>query len=181
MGRKIIFIGGVHGVGKTTLCTKICDSLNINHYSASDLIKKVSKLEFPSDKRINGIKKNQDSLITAVDMHIDPDIVCLLDGHFCLLNEYGKVTEVPITTFTDLSPLAIVVLTDKPGSIISRIKTRDDNEMNAEDISAFQERELEHSKRVSKLLDIPWLSANPIEDMSQINTFISDIVEVAKR
>ena len=114
MIRKIIFIGGIHGVGKSTVCTKISDSLKIKSYSASSLIKSVSGLTFPSDKKIKGINKNQDLLITAVDKYIDPNIYCLLDGHFCLLDQNGEITDIPIATFTNLSPSAILVLMSFP-------------------------------------------------------------------
>lgn len=37
---NIIFIAGIHGVGKSTLCKKLSSRYNIEHYSASELIKK---------------------------------------------------------------------------------------------------------------------------------------------
>lgn len=178
MTRKIIFIGGIHGVGKSTLCAKISDSLKIKSYSASSLIKSVSDLNFPSDKKITGINKNQDLLITAIDKYIDPNSCCLLDGHFCLLNQHGEVTDIPKTTFTNLSPAAILVLTNDPKNIYSQIKNRDGNEMEMEieNIFSFQEKELEQSKLVSQMLNIPWLSENPAKETSHIQSFISDIV-----
>ena len=112
MKRKIIFIGGVHGVGKTSMCTKVCDVLGIEHYSASNLIKKVKRVTFPTNKHIAGIEENQDSLITAVERYISGQTVCLLDGHFCLLDERGNVVPVPISTFSSLSPIAIEVIDD---------------------------------------------------------------------
>jgi len=177
MKRKIIFIGGVHGVGKTTLCTKLCDSMNMKHYSASDLIKKISNIKFSEDKKVKGIEKNQDTLITAVNNYIDPESFCFLDGHFCLLNEHGKVIEIPIPTFTELKPAAIVVLKGNPESIFLRMKNRDGNEMDVEDISIFQEKELEYSQRISKLLEIPWFTEDPIDGTDRIKSFIKDIVE----
>lgn len=40
MKRQIIFVGGIHGVGKTTLCKKIESRYNMEHFSASNLIAK---------------------------------------------------------------------------------------------------------------------------------------------
>ena len=37
--KNIIFIGGIHGVGKGTLCEKVCNDLNIRHLSASEVLK----------------------------------------------------------------------------------------------------------------------------------------------
>ena len=38
MGKKILFVAGVYGVGKTTLCEVISQSFNIPSFSASELI-----------------------------------------------------------------------------------------------------------------------------------------------
>ena len=37
--KNIIFIGGIHGVGKGTLCEKVCNDLNLQHLSASEVLK----------------------------------------------------------------------------------------------------------------------------------------------
>jgi len=39
MNKEIIFIGGIHGVGKGTLCKRIASDLNIIHLSASEVLK----------------------------------------------------------------------------------------------------------------------------------------------
>jgi adenylate kinase len=36
---NIIFIGGIHGVGKETLCRKICKQLGLQHLSSSEVLK----------------------------------------------------------------------------------------------------------------------------------------------
>ncbi len=41
--KDIVFVGGIHGVGKSTLCSKFNNLLGISHYSASDLIKKKNR------------------------------------------------------------------------------------------------------------------------------------------
>ena len=87
MKHKIIFLGGVHGVGKTSLCNKMCEELSIEGYSASNLIKRVKNVKFPTNKHSEEINGNQDTLIVAVNKYIRCKTACLLDGHFCLLNE----------------------------------------------------------------------------------------------
>lgn len=176
MKHRIIFVGGVHGVGKTSLCNKVCEELNIGHYSASDLIKKVKNVEFPINKRIKGIEENQDSLIVAVDKCIECETVCLLDGHFCLLDSDGKVIDIPMSTFLSLSPIAIIVLNDEPNNIYSRIKDRDGEKTGIDDLAIFQENEIKYSKSVSEALEVPYLLANPFADSEIIKNFISTLI-----
>jgi len=36
---NIVFVGGIHGVGKSTICQHICRELNMEYLSASELSK----------------------------------------------------------------------------------------------------------------------------------------------
>lgn len=175
MKRKIIFVGGVHGVGKTSLCNKVCEVLGIERYSASDLIKKVKNVTFPTNKRIEGIEENQDSLIVAVDSYMDCKTVCLLDGHFCLLDEHGNVVPVPLSTFSSLSPIAIIVLNDEPSNIYARIQSRDGDASGVDGIAAFQDSEIEYSKLVSESLRVPYLLASPFTEGEVIIDFVRNL------
>jgi adenylate kinase len=175
MKRKIIFVGGVHGVGKTSLCKKVCEVLGIEHYSASDLIKKVKNVTFPTNKHVEGIEVNQDSLIVAVDRYMDCKTVCLLDGHFCLLDEQGNVVPVPLSTFSSLSPIAIIVLNDEPSNIYARTQSRDGEASRIDGIATFQDSEIKYSKLVSESLRVPYLLANPFTEREVIINFVKNI------
>lgn len=175
MKHKIIFVGGVHGVGKTFLCKKVCEDLGIDHFSASDLIKKVRNIKFPTNKLIEGIGNNQDSLIVAVGKYVNDDKVCILDGHFCLLDSQGIIVNVPMATFTSLSPMAIIVLNDEPSNIYTRIHARDGNESGIDSIANFQESEIKYSKAISEELGIPYLLANPFSEGELVHGFIRSI------
>ncbi len=176
MGHKIIFIGGVHGVGKTFLCDTVCEELDIDYYSASDLIKKAKNVKFPRNKHIKGIGENQNALIVAIDEYINSETVCLLDGHFCLLDSQGKVIEVPMSTFSSLPLIAIIVLADEPSSIYARIKARDREEAGVDGITKFQDNEIKYSKLVSETLGTPYLLANPITEVEVIKDFIKNAI-----
>jgi adenylate kinase len=39
MFKNIFFIGGIHGVGKSTICQQVCREMNIEYLSASELLK----------------------------------------------------------------------------------------------------------------------------------------------
>lgn len=46
VSKKIIFIAGSYGVGKTTICNQLSKSLKIKAYSASDLISKQNNEQY---------------------------------------------------------------------------------------------------------------------------------------
>ena len=174
MHHKIIFIGGVHGIGKTTLCRSICSKFNITHHSASELIKRYSHIEFALNARVENIDENQEALINAINEYLDPQKKYIMDGHFCLLNQDGKVTKIPEPTFTAISPLAIILLHDDPSNIHSRLKDRDRKIYDLDLLVSFQEQELNYSQSVASKLNISYLKANPFRDRERIDKFIAD-------
>lgn len=85
MKDNIIFIAGVHGVGKTTICNKIKKEVNLNTYSSSDLIKRYNSSILSEEKQVNDVNDNQDILLKAISKFVDNNEVILLDGHFTLI------------------------------------------------------------------------------------------------
>jgi len=62
----MIFISGVHGVGKSYFCNKVKEELGINTFSASKLISEHKHAEFSRDKLIPDIDHNQQYLLMAI-------------------------------------------------------------------------------------------------------------------
>lgn len=171
MQRRILFVGGVHGVGKSTWCNSMCVRTNSVHYSASELISRIGKVSHSTNKRVVDVGKNQDVLVTAVNEYLVGNHSYLLDGHFCLLSQGGGVTEVPVATFEALSPVAIIVLFDDPERIWSRLKDRDKENSDVGFLSLFQDAELNYSESVARKLDVPYLRANPFVDSEIVAGF----------
>lgn len=160
----MIFIGGIHGVGKTSLCKKLSEVYKLKHYSASALIAEEKSEQFEKDKRIDQIGKNQDFLLSSLKRKIKNDEHFLLDGHFCLLNKVGEITKVPLETFVTLSPLGIIVLTDSVNEIFNRLGQRDNMSYDISLLNAFQEEEVDYAEKVAYRLNIPFMvgkSSNP--------------------
>ena len=63
---EMIFIGGVHAVGKGTLCHRLHEELGIISYSSSKLIESTRNLTFSADKKTKVNIDNQSALIAAV-------------------------------------------------------------------------------------------------------------------
>lgn len=58
----MIFVSGIHGVGKTYFCNLIKEKLGIESYSASHLIADRRNKGFSADKCVSDIDDNQSFL-----------------------------------------------------------------------------------------------------------------------
>jgi adenylate kinase len=174
--RKIIFVGGVHGVGKTTLCNTIASRFNIKHFSASNLIYIEKEEEHLRNKQVENITENQDFLVTAIDKYLKTENWYLLDGHFCLLSKNNEVTKIPYSTFEDICPSAILVLIDEPENIYTRLSSRDSIKHELALLRSFQEQEISYAQYITDKLNIPLLMCNATEIDDKIYTFIENLL-----
>lgn len=168
----MIFISGVHGVGKSYFCNIVKERLGIETYSASSLITERKKSGFAADKLIPDIDENQQYLLAAVEELRDSGADFILDGHFCLLNAEGVVTRISEDTFTTLRPDAIVLLTEEPSIIAARRQERDHIEHSESDIKAFQDEEVKYATEVADLLCVPLKVSNGSGDIDRTVEFI---------
>ena len=121
----IIFIGGVHGVGKTYFRNKFLLSAGWYGVSASEIIKQKAG-EVNINKRTAAIEDNQKLLQEGLSSIKQRFYRIALDGHFSLINKTGQVTLVSEDTFTGIEPSAIIVLTAPVEIIYDRLRARDD-------------------------------------------------------
>ena len=140
--RRIIFVAGIHGVGKTTLCNELSSQFGIEHFSASSLIAKEKEEKYLHDKRVENVGENQDHLLVAINKSFDSADWYLLDGHFCLLNRNNKITRIPYSTYEGISPMAVLVLFDEPFEIYSRLSSRDNAKYEIALLKSLQEEEI---------------------------------------
>lgn len=171
----MIFISGVHGVGKTYFSNIVKEKLGIQSYTASSLITERKHSGFGKDKLIPDIDENQQYLLAAVADLRGKSTDFILDGHFCLLNEKGEVTRIPLDTFTVLHPDAIVLLTEKPEIIASRRESRDAQQESPESIEKFQEEEKKYAKEVSNLIGAKLFISSGQADLDSAISFISSL------
>jgi len=158
MNFDTIFISGVHGVGKGTICGKLSSHIGYPHYSASDLIRSIKNTETDNNKIVINADKNQDYLITALEnLSLETDCI-IVDGHFCLQGE-GTVFEIPLETFEGMKLRAIVLLTDNPTEIYRRMHARDNCSLSVDVITNLQKREKERSQYVATALEVPIFEA----------------------
>lgn len=154
MLNNIAFIGGIHGVGKSTICRKICDELKLEYLSASDLIKWNDMNEDIQNKKVWDISSTQDRLIIGLENRIQKNKSYLLDGHYCLLNRENKIVNIPLDTFKLINPFSLNILLGDIIEIKQRLEKRDDRQYDQDLLAQMQESELDYAKYLSKALGI---------------------------
>lgn len=154
VGKNIIFIGGIHGVGKSTFAKSLAKKYDISYYSSSDLIA-VEKGERFKNKSTKNINSNQDLLIDAIRKTCIEDRTYILDGHFCLLDTNNDIKKIPIETYKEIEIKSIIVLVEDVEKIAERLKTRDNTNYDLKLIEYFQQEEKNYAKKVSLELNIP--------------------------
>lgn len=153
---EIIFVAGIHGVGKTTGCKAVAEELGIPHYTASQVIRgeKASAVAEQS-KLVADIDENQRLLIQGVSRLIKGGRF-LLDGHFTIRRESdGGIEAVHVDVFRQLRIEGIVIYTDAPSEIAKRIQRRDGILPPVGLLQSHQDAEIAHAKHVAAALSLP--------------------------
>ena len=151
----IIFVGGVHGVGKTTFSQMVSDALKIPTYSAGSLIREHLG-ETPShDKKVANVSGNQDVLVEAVRALKLVRQRIILDGHFCLRDKKGLISPVPLRTYQALNVRLAIVVREEPELIQARLHERDGTPQACEEIRQFQDAEQSWASEIAIAMRIP--------------------------
>ena len=100
----IIFVAGIYGVGKSTLCERLGLSIGIPCYSAGDLISALNGETYGRNKTVVNKEKNQDILVAAVNDRLQKDTAFILAGHFCIFDKSFK-TPVGVSQCTTVAYL----------------------------------------------------------------------------
>lgn len=166
----MIFVSGIHGVGKTYFCNMIKEKLGIKNYSASQLIAEKRKRSFSVDidKYVSDIDDNQLLLLDAINELRQADEEFILDGHFCLLNEDGVITRIPMETYTLLKPDTMILLLENHKTIAERRLQRDGIQQDERTIIDFQEAEKVYATEIAKQLNIPLEVSSGASDLGRI-------------
>lgn len=152
--KNIAFIGGIHGVGKSTICQQLCDKLNLIHLSASELIRWSDINEDAKNKKVKNVQDTQDRLVTGLRNTIQTESRYLLDGHYCLLNTNGEIENIPISTFRLINPFSLNIILDDVSEIKKRIEARDNKYYDYDLLKQMQDKELQYAKYISEELGI---------------------------
>ena len=171
MNKKIHFIAGIHGVGKSTYCNKLTKKHEIAHYSASDLIKLWSSAAINDDKKVIDIDNNQDILISAINEYVVEDTI-LLDGHFCLLDMQEIPQKIPKSTFEQLNLASVTLIHDDIEAILSRIGSRDSHEHKQNTFTELQKLEIAYAEELSCSIGFPLYFKHFSDETSKLENIL---------
>lgn len=173
----IVFVGGIHGVGKTYLGAPAAKHLGIRHATASQLIREERGLQsWGADKRAEGIDENQAALISATNRLRSGGQKLLLDGHFVLRGANGEFSEIEIQVFRDLQIGAVLLLHASVDVVFERLQAREDTSWTESELQMFTEREEAHARRVSAELGVAFRYLNS-PSQSEFGDAISAILD----
>lgn len=148
----IIFVGGIHGAGKSTFAHWLSKKTSLEHFSCSTLIEEAKNIQFSQEKVSGQIDSNQGDLVRAVHSlrRVKGDFI--LDGHFCLRNERGDITRLAPNIFQGIAPGNIILIEADAHDILAR---RPQMNMAPEEVQRFMDGEREHALYVGLTLGIP--------------------------
>lgn len=156
--KSIIFIGGVHGVGKSQICKNIASKYSIPYFSSSDLIGWSKLNQNQKNKVVEDISYTQALLLKAIETIDTKSKVILLDGHFTLLTRSKhRFEKVGFDTFGLMNVKLIAVVTLNVQEIHTRLLKRDGVNYPIDVISKMQDTEIEHGESIALSKGIPFL------------------------
>lgn len=163
--KKIIFIGGVYGVGKSTFVNSVKKKCPfVEGLSCSTIL----NWKNPAFKEVESVEDNQNKLLENLPYFIDLDKSYLLDGHFCLLTTKETIERVPLEVFETINPDMILLLEASADTLRKRLIARDSKEYSLSFINDFLQEEKAYANEVANVLDIPFKICSQDEIDSQI-------------
>ncbi|MFJ1473575.1 MULTISPECIES: ATP-binding protein [Capnocytophaga] len=176
---NIIFVGGIHGVGKSTICRRICAELNIEYLSASKLIKWSELNEDTNNKKVEDLSLTQDRLIVGLRNVVQENKTYVLDGHFCLLNKENEVIKIPFETFEKIKPIAFIIILAEIEKVKNRLEIRDNKLYDFDLLQELQDKEIAYVEYLADNLNVPLYIYSNTEYFSLIKQ-VETILKIGK-
>lgn len=147
-----IFVAGIYGVGKSTLCQNLSEQLQVPSFSAGDLISQINGEEYGANKVVADKSRNQRILASQVSKLLTSTPQILLAGHFCIFDSSNKVDCLPNSVFYDLDIESILLLEVATSKIIENLSSRDNKKYTNQQISDLQIAERKKAEEISNYL-----------------------------
>ncbi|MDX8406224.1 MAG: AAA family ATPase [Mariprofundus sp.] len=151
---SMLFVGGIHGVGKSTMCQKAFEPLGYQCETASSLITAHGRIS-DKEKRVSDVSCNQVALLEQLQSAREQYCRLLLDGHFTLINGQGQIEPIDPTVFEAMKPGRLILIKGDTEEISSRLAARDNKKWDHSFLTKFQNAEEEHARYVSEKIQVP--------------------------
>lgn len=154
----VIFVGGVHGVGKSAHCQLYSERTGVSWFTASSLIEaeRHASITQGSKAVVNPVG-NQELLLRSVRKLMAADHPMLLDGHFTILDSGENIVPIDVGVFEQLGLKGIVLIQDQPGAICARLRERDGHDWSIHKVSLHQKAEIDHARIVAEMFHVQML------------------------
>lgn len=164
----IIFVAGIYGVGKSTLCERLSLSIGIPCYSAGDLISALNGETYGRNKAVSNKEKNQDILVTAVNDRLQKDKAFILAGHFCIFDKSFNVERLSESVFS-LMPIAKVVLLESDVTkVCENLRYRDSRCYPLDALKSLKRCEKMQCEKITEQLGLPLYTHQMLFDDSDV-------------
>ncbi len=173
---SVFFVGGVHGVGKSSCCAKVAEKAGLRCFTASTLIKAEKKSAIDEkSKNVRNTAENQDLLVRGLQKYtgLDGQRV-ILDGHFTLINSKHEITSIDVEVFRRLGVEGVAIFYDDPLAICKRLRERDGQSRDIPSLSTHQEMEIERGRLVASTLGIPMVLLDAFDTCGLVQAIMGD-------
>lgn len=144
-----LFVAGVYGVGKSTLCSQLSEALHIPFFSAGDLISKINGEQYGVNKAVSDKYSNQDILSIEIHSQLKSNPRIILAGHFCIFTKDNQVDHLPESVFQELVITNILLLEATTEKLLSNLSSRDKRKYTYQQILALQQAEQTMAKKMA--------------------------------
>jgi len=155
MKNSIVFVGGIHGVGKSTICKELASTYGLDYLSASEVLQWEKLNDDHTNKKVNDISETQKRLINGLQRIVNKNKTYILDGHYCLFDKLGQIQPIPVEVFSQIAPISLILILGDIADIKGRIEARDNVNYSYAQLETMQEREHDHANFLSHKLNIP--------------------------
>lgn len=176
MERGIVFIAGIYGVGKSTMCDNLEERLSIPAFSAGDLISEINGEIYGKNKVVGDKTANQNILISAAKKKLLEIPRFILAGHFCIFNAENLVENLPEFVYENLPITRIVLLEADIDAILENIKSRDNRDYPRNSLEYLAEQERNQAIKIAAQLNVPLIIHRMNFDASDIEIVSSNVL-----
>lgn len=149
---KVVFVGGVHGVGKSSMCAEAAVRMGAMHLTASTLIREAKQDAIAAaGKRAADVSGNQELLLKRfAERTSTVNTVVLLDGHYTILNAQGEAVRLEADLFAALGVSTFLCVLGDSKAIAGRLADRDGHGPSTEEVALLQQVELDQATQVAR-------------------------------